>query len=61
MIRPKVLGLGLGVRVRVRVRVRAGDLGRMKTEEMLYFPRKEGLLFICFFTKKKLSIKCTID
>ena len=24
---------------------RAGDLGRMKTEEMLYFSRKEGLLF----------------
>ena len=24
---------------------RAGDLGKTKTEEMLYFPNKEGLLF----------------
>lgn len=30
---------------------RAGDLGRMKTEEMLYFPNKEGLLFNHVLTK----------
>ena len=30
---------------------RAGDLGRVKTKEMLYFPQKEGLLFNHFLTK----------
>ena len=30
---------------------RAGDLGKKKTEEMLYFPRKEGLLFNHLITK----------
>ena len=30
---------------------RAGDLGRVKTQELLYFPRKEGLLFNHVLTK----------
>ena len=30
---------------------RAGDLGKIKTEEMLYFPNKEGLLFNHVLTK----------
>ena len=30
---------------------RAGDLGKIKTEEMLYFPRKEGFLFNHLITK----------
>lgn len=30
---------------------RSGDLGRVKTQELLYFPRKEGLLFNRVLTK----------
>ena len=30
---------------------RAGDLGRVKTQELLYFPRKKGLLFNHVLTK----------
>jgi integrase len=30
---------------------RAGDLGKVKTQELLYFPRKEGLLFNHVLTK----------
>ena len=30
---------------------RAGDLGKMKSEEMLYFPNKDGLLFNHVLTK----------
>ena len=30
---------------------RAGDLGRVKTKELLYFPQKEGLLFNYILTK----------
>lgn len=30
---------------------RAGDLGRVKTQEIMYFPQKEGLLFKHIFTR----------
>ena len=34
-------------------RDRAGDLGRIKTQEILYFPQKEGLLFNHTSTKTR--------